>query len=242
MSSRLLIEGNKIDFREILTKTQIEDGIRPETYASQILEIRDEYTVVVSMPMLQGRLIPLSKGKKYQAFFYTLKGLYNCDIIVKDRHKNGNMYTMTITLETELCKYQRRQYYRLDKSIQIYYTILNGIQYETITQKRHFPESLSDISIYETGNTLDISGGGMRFIGPSKIETGKKILVVFDIVTDGRTVKFRLPATVIMSFSLENRLDRFEHRICFENISNAYREILIKYIFEEERKLRRSKR
>jgi c-di-GMP-binding flagellar brake protein YcgR len=43
-----------------------------------------------------------------------------------------------------------------------------------------------------------------------------------------------------MSFSLPNDSTKYEHRVEFENISKEYREILIKYIFEEERMMRKS--
>lgn len=242
MSMRLLVEGNKIDFRQILSKSQVSEGMKPQTYASQILDIYDDNMILVSMPMHHGRIVPFTKGEKYEAFFYTLKGLYNCKIEVVERYKSNNMYTMKIALEGSLSKYQRRQYYRLGKTIEIKYTELDSERYDIIINKRRFPESLSNIGLYTTGNTLDISGGGLRFTGTRHIKTGEKMLVIFEIYSGGEYFKFRLPATVIMSFELENHPGMYEHRICFDNISKVYREILIKYIFEEERKMRRNSR
>ena len=69
--------------------------------------------------------------------------------------------------------------------------------------------------------------------------TNKKMLVILDIFTASGHVKFRLPANVVLSLEVPDRAYRFEHRNEFENISKEYREILIKYIFEEERKMRK---
>ena len=80
----------------------------------------------------------------------------------------------------------------------------------------------------------------MRFVGRKMIETGIKLLLIFQIVVGGKEIKFGLPATVRMSFSLPNDSTKYEHRVEFENISKEYREILIKYIFEEERMMRKS--
>ena len=48
---------------------------------------------------------------------------------------------------------------------------------------------------------------------------------------------FVLPAKVVMSFSLD-KPGSYEHRIEFINMKNTIRDVLVRYIFEEERKLR----
>lgn len=40
----------------------------------------------------------------------------------------------------------------------------------------------------------------MRFVGRKMIETGIKLLLIFQIFVGGKEIKFRLPATVRMSF------------------------------------------
>ncbi len=238
MVNKILAEGDKIEFREILSPEQISDGVKPTVYVSQIFDFGDRDNLKVAMPILKGRLVPLSKGKKYDTFFYTSKGLYQCRSVIVDRYKSGNIYTMEIEFTTGLQKYQRRQYYRLEKSLELQYIELTEHDYNKMIETKKFPENLTDITCYSSGITADISGGGMRFVGKKKIDSGKKMLVIFNIQGDGKTIMFRLPALVILSFELTNKTNHFEHRIEFENISNEYREILIKYIFEEERKMR----
>lgn len=238
MANSVIAEGNKIDLKDILTQRQIENDETPNVYASQLLEFMKNGNLKVSMPFVQGRLVPLDKDKVFEAFFYTSKGLYQSKVKIIERYKSGNIYTMEVQMLSEPKKYQRRQYFRLEKEIQIKYTMLTEYDYKSIVEKRIFPEGLESPDIYSVGDTLDISGGGMRFIGRTKVDRNDRMLVIFEIVSDGKVVSFRLPAKIIMSFELPNHSNRFEHRIEFENISNAYREILIKYIFEEERKLR----
>ena len=242
MVNRLIIEGNKIDFKDILTQTQMKDGVVAKTYASQVLDIDDKGQMRVSMPIVQGRLVPLSKDRKYEAYFYTSKGMYQSNVVIVDRFRTGNIYTMEIRLLTEPVKYQRRQYYRLEKMIPIHYATISDEEYEFIVKNKQFPESLMEPDVYKSGETVDISGGGMRFIGRAKSEKGGRIVVDFDVTVDGKVIKYKLPSKVIMSFPLPNNSSMYEHRIEFQNIPDKYREILIRYIFEEERKLRKSKR
>lgn len=242
MVNHIIAEGDKIEFTEILSQEEDRDGKKANTYVSQLFDFLDNGNLRVAMPISKGRLIPLSKGLKYDIFFYTSKGLFQSKALIVDRYKSGNIYTMEIELTTELQKYQRRQFYRLEKTLQLHYVKLSDEDYHRIIKTRKFPENLKDIEIYEKGTSADISGGGMRFVGRTKIDTGSKVFVIFDIMSGDTYTKFHLPATVILSFELQNKMNYFEHRVEFENISKDYRELLIRYIFEEERKLRQNTR
>lgn len=238
MRNRLLAEGDKIEFRDIVSRADLDAGIKPRVYVSQIFEFTDKDTIRAAMPISKGKLVPLERGKRFDVFFYTSKGIYQCVCQIIDRNKSNNIYTVEIKLLTDLQKFQRRQYYRLEKTIPIYYVGLSEEDYLSILETRRFPEHMKDLDLFEQANTLDISGGGMRFVGRKKIEQGQKVLVMFDIDENGRAIRYRLPATVIISFNVPNRSGIFEHRVEYENITREYRELLIKYIFEEERKKR----
>ncbi len=240
--SKIISEGDKIEFTDILSPDDLMEGKKSNKYVSQVFDFTENGNIKVAMPILRGRLIPLTKGAKYEAFFYTSRGLFQCRALVVDRYKSGNIYTVEIELKSELQKYQRRQYYRLEKVIPIKYSQLSEINYVKMIKTRKFPEEMMDSSIYENGMSADISGGGMRFVGNKKIEKDDKVLIVFDVSSENVQTQFHLPASVILSFELPNRVNFFEHRVEFENISKEYREILIRYIFEEERKQRKNTR
>lgn len=242
MVDNLISEGDKIDFRDILTEAQVNNGVTPNVYVSQVLDFTENGNLMVAMPMRQRNLVPLSKGQQYEVFFYTHKGLYHSIAVIVDRFKSGNIYSMEISLTSELQKYQRRQYYRLEKSIAVKYARISEEEYITFLNDRTMPESIQTSVDFSDGTSLDISGGGLRFIGNKMIEKAGKLVVQFDIVSSGGPIRYCLPAKVIMSFELPDRINRFEHRIEFSGISSESREILIKYIFEEERKMRKNSR
>lgn len=242
MANRLITEGNKIDFKDILSKEQLNGGLTPATYASQVFEIRNDNILRVSMPIEHGRIIPLSKGKKFDAFFYTAKGLYQCRVIIIDRFKINNIYMMDIELLTEPVKYQRRQYYRLELNIPVRYMQITETESNVMANEEELPERLGNLSEYHTGETIDISGGGLRFTGDALVEKGNRLAVVFDIDYEGNIERYLLAADVIMSFAIPQHHGMYEHRVEFKDISKENREMLIKYIFQEERKIRKNNR
>lgn len=242
MANRLITEGNKIDFKDILSKEQLNGGLTPATYASQVFEIRNDNILRVSMPIEHGRIIPLSKGKKFDAFFYTAKGLYQCRVIIIDRFKINNIYMMDIEILTEPVKYQRRQYYRLELNIPVRYMQITETESNVMANEEELPERLENLSEYHTGDTIDISGGGLRFTGDTLVEKGNRLAVVFDIDYEGNIERYLLAADVIMSFAIPQHHGMYEHRVEFKDISKENREMLIKYIFQEERKIRKNNR
>lgn len=238
MGPKILKTGDKIEFRDIISAESEAEGVKANTYVSQVFEILPSGNINVAMPISKGQLVPLSRGKRFEAFFYTSKGIYHCRCLIEDRHKTDNFYTLEISLKTDLEKYQRRQYFRLEKTIPIYYVELTEEDYKSILETHHFPERLKNLNMFCEGTSLDISGGGMRFSGKVPVGNGKIVLVMFDVTDGEKTRKIRLPASVILSFKPPGRAGIYEHRVEFENITREYREILIRYIFEEERKQR----
>ena len=238
MGHRLLKTGDKIEFYDIISADDKAAGVKPRTYVSQIFEFTPNGNMNVAMPISKGQLVPLSKGKRFDTFFYTSKGVFQCRCLIVDRHKSDNLYTLEISMQNELKKYQRRKYFRLEKMMNVYYVELDNEDYMSILETHRFPEGLKSLDMFCEGTSLDISGGGMRFVGKKLVDTGKMVLIMFDVTDNGKNKKIRLPASVILSFKPPGRAGIYEHRIEFENITREYRELLIRYIFEEERKKR----
>ena len=111
-----------------------------------------------------------------------------------------------------------------------------------MANEEELPERLENLSEYHTGDTIDISGGGLRFTGDTLVEKGNKLAVVFDIDYEGNIERYLLAADVIMSFAIPQHHGMYEHRVEFKDISKENREMLIKYIFQEERKIRKNNR
>ena len=91
-----------------------------------------------------------------------------------------------------------------------------------------------------SGINCGLSGGGCRFNTDEQLKTGDRIRIKFDFIIRNELRKMELEADIIVSEKLMDRQGVFENRAEFCNISNKDREDLIKYIFEQERRLRKN--
>lgn len=241
MIEDILSLGDKIEMKEILHTLKEEKHENIPVYTSQILEFDDEYEGVlnIAMPILEGRLIPLEVGRKFELFFYAKKGMYSCNAEIVNRYKSRNVYVLVVNLLTDLKKYQRRQYFRLGTNI--------NVQYKIFTQEdeKYFRlmGEASDEMInrpFSKGLSVDISGGGIKFISGDNLQKGTKLLLKIGLPLDDETTKdCEVVARVVFTGAVKGRKDEFENRVEFAQIKEEDREQLIKFIFKEERNQRK---
>ena len=86
---------------------------------------------------------------------------------------------------------------------------------------------------------VDISGGGAKFISDRQFERESKILFVFSLNLNGKQTEFSVIGKIILSDQIEGRNGEYKNHVQFVNIKDRDREGIIRYIFEEERKIRR---
>ena len=93
--------------------------------------------------------------------------------------------------------------------------------------------------VMKDGVIVDISGGGVRFVTKTKYEKETKIFFSFSLNINNKPVEFKTLGIVLESKELKNRPGEYENRVQFINMQADERETIIRYIFEEERKIRR---
>jgi c-di-GMP-binding flagellar brake protein YcgR len=238
METELLEIGAKIELKSKyigLAEAEKEHKV----YVSQILDIKDSETIVAAMPIQEGHVIPLEVGTILDAYFYTQKGIFQAQINVLSRGKERNIHIMEISLETPLTKFQRRQFYRLDCSIPLEIAILQDEEIKKYFDSGIEPEQLDEY--YVDAVIKDISGGGLRVISEQDYSFQNEMNVF---------LRFPLPFSTGMEWffvmgkiiNIEKKKTYFDVRIVFEHISNESREKIVKYIFEEQRRLRQKER
>lgn len=210
--------GDKVELVTELTATGEQNQ-----YFSKIQEITPEGEVVILAPFVAGRIIPLELDEKYGMCVYTNKGLYRCEIQVVNRSKVDKLHLITLEILTALQKYQRRQFYRLDCML-----------------KFHYKDDEEDT--WSDGTILDISGGGIRFTSHIELIQKKGVVNHIQIECGGEIKHLYLSGVIIKSERMKGNERVFENRVEFDAISNEDREIIIKFVFEEERRRRKNKK
>lgn len=235
--SKYVKPGDKLDVIPIVERGP-KDGGKTQ-YRTKVYDVVSDDEVKLNMPMDGTKLILLPVGKEYELCFYTDSGLYQCFATVKDRYKSNNVFVVSMELTSGLRKFQRREYYRLNCVLDMKCTELDVNDASSFTSPVEFVET--DFTMQD-GVIVDISGGGIRFISNTKFNPETKIMFSFELMIGAKEVKFKSLGRILVSNEIENRPDNFENRVQFIDMPADERESIIRYIFEEERKIRRKEK
>jgi c-di-GMP-binding flagellar brake protein YcgR len=245
MANELMAVGDKIDLIRISNVEMKETSVQ---YKSKILDIVDDKHIKISMPMKNGRVIPLEVGARYRLWMYSKNSLYTCESIIEERYRSGNLFVLEVFLETNLKKLQRREYYRINCMIEIKYRLFTEEEkYRNLLKKDEFSgneakeECQKELERLETnwqkGNIIDLSGGGAKINIDSECKVDDILLLKFLVLNNYEQEHIECQARVIEGINVENKLRKYEYRIEFIELKKEYRDAIVKFIFEEERKL-----
>lgn len=203
--------GDRIEIIKITTKSE-------RTYPSQILDIINEGNYLISGPIWQNQIIPIHKGEKIKiSYVVKNKGRYAFDALVI-RREYKNIYILEIQKISNIKKYQMRRYYRFNISIPVIKEFVLKIKAE------------EEILIEEC-KTKDISGSGFRLYSNYKHDVGDIVRCKFNIEENPIGIKGKVVRI--------EKVDTFDYKyslgIDFIDISEQNRDIIIKFIFKQER-------
>ena len=239
MANELLLVGTKIELKRA-SKTQKVDGEASVAYVSQILDRDEDGNIIAAMPISEGHIVPIEVGSVFQAYFYTSKGIFKGRCRIASRGKEQNIFVMTIQLVDELVRYQRREYYRLTCLIDAKVRILNVTEVLEYSKNFEMPEELSGEP--EDCVIVDISGGGVRFISNRSYPRDGYVYLEFNTSSVSGEQEFKLMGRVVMSIKSEANNGKYDNRIQFKVNSKDKREEIVKFIFDEQRRLRQKER
>lgn len=246
MISDFISLGDRLDLNQAKKKSSGSDS---KVYLSQILDIVDDETLNIAMPMEHGRVIPLSVDELFDMRIYTQKGLYQTKVKVTDRFRKSNIFILVVHIESNLVKQQRREFYRLQCLMDVKYreiseqellleTRVSKGEFETEEDKQNCIAALDKIkNEYILGTVLDISGGGVRFLSNKQHEKTSTIQLSLQFPDNPRKVRL-IKGEIIASVPMISNTGKYEHRSQFR-ITKDERESIIKFIFEEERRQRK---
>lgn len=251
MANEVIPIGTKIEMQSAGRRIIKTEPVAAEIYISQLLQWTDMNQAVIAVPTYQGRLIPLRLEDTYELQFVTSKGLYRCKGKILNRSKTSNNIAVAeVKFTSALEKYQRRQFYRMNCIVPLTFSVLTEVQKDlyktkkrclTLEQKLEIDKKIKNQEIkFLKGVMLDISGGGMRFNSESKQKSGD-ILLLQPALPE--SLMKRVPLLIGYVISCRRIPNKepvlYDNRIEFVEISPAEQELIITYIFKEERDRRK---
>ena len=232
--------GQRVDMKAVRRVKLSNEENRDKVYSTKIYDLVNEDTLELVMPMEQTKLILLPVDGEYEVFFYTDNGLYESTVRITDRYKSNNVYILLVELQTNLRKYQRRDFYRYSCALDMETRGLTPDEVVAFRKGEYYqiPPGLPSAK----GVIVDISGGGLRFTSKALYERDSLILCSYGLFIHGGAKEYEIICKVLDARDIPNRSGEFEYRVQFVNLDNDEREEIIQYIFEEERKNRRKER
>ncbi len=229
--SDVLKPGSKIDIRFL-------NQGGGKVYKSSVFDYVSATEMEITMPTDNGKMVLFQNGTACEFLFYTMSGLYNCETIVTNRYKKEGFYLLLVRITSVPKKFQRREHFRV--------SYLQDFLYFKIPKEVAEMEKTSDlinevtkihyIAEKQIGTLKDLSGGGIRFITGEELEVDSYILSVLR-VSDDKT--FYLATRIIACEPAEQLRNKYLVRARFEYKDEEDQESLIKFVFEEDRRIRK---
>ena len=232
MIDKYLSPGDKVEIRfaQRMAITDESTERKYKTYLSKINQMLDEDQIEILMPIEQSRMVLLPRNAMGTLVIYTSNGLFQCEVKVADRYKKDNIYLQVLELISGIKKYQRREYYRYSCTVPVFSRCLTEEEQRTMV----WDETQKGIE----GSTLDIGGGGVRYLVSEQMTSGEMVICYLELEIKNNVREIQALGKILSVRPVKDS-NLFEVRVQFEKISNAAREQIIQYIFEDERKRRK---
>ena len=208
-----------------------------KTYKSSVFDIFSETELEIGMPTENGRMVLFQVGMECQFYFYTQKGIFTCEGVVKERYKKDNFYLLSIKTTSELKKFQRRDFFRVECTEDFYYYAIPKEVAELETTEEIF-EIISDLDYMDKvrfGHMQDLSGGGGRFMANEDLEIGSFVVSVIRLTNNKVDKTFYLVTEVISCDPVEKIPGKKMIRCKYWYKDAKDRELIIRYVFEQDR-------
>lgn len=242
MLSNIINAGDKIDLYLKESRLSNEKKTTPRRiYKSMIYDITGESEIRIAMPFESGKVILLPVDGRYIMDFYTNGGIYQSYGKIIDRYKDKNLYVLVVELISKLEKIQRREFYRFNCSLELSIALISEkeLSFESIEK---IEESREVALVWSETCIADISGGGIRFISDTIFGRDDYVICKFKLFVRHSIKEFIVKGRIITSEKLVNVDKKYENRLCFIDMSKEDTEDIVRYIFEEERRLQKNRK
>lgn len=212
--SKLIKIGDKIQVKEIDKKST-------NSYVSQISDIKNDNIIEILFPMIKNNTIAISDGEILELITTKQEAVYEfIAVVVGIRY--DNIPVLQIKIISEPKKIQRRNFYRLK--------IVKPIRYRIFDTSGDSEK----VNEYFEGILLDISEGGIMFYTKKEMDLNDLLDLEIDLDTDSI---IQLKGIIVRKQYNTEKSFLYEYGVRFQNPTRTEKDVLMKFIFQEQRKL-----
>lgn len=190
-----------------------------QSYTSQVVEILDDEFIDVLIPIHKKRDVYLKQDAMLKVIVTKGEAVYEFKAVLHEK-LFGRIPLLRLKVLAEINKIQRRDYYRLK--------VLKDIEARLVEdfKEKKFGETFK-------GNLHDISAGGLNFSTRKELQENDMLELTLNL-NDKKLVVYGI---VLRRTLTNNYKASYAYGVKFEKITEAERNEIVKYIFEEQRRL-----
>jgi len=181
----------------------------------RIVSIESETEIVTEVPMENGHLLSMHNGTNFEMTYYAEASIFIQKTEVVTRFLSGSIVCVRLFLDGDVKRTNRRQYFRLP-------VLIEGF-------------SRGGKEPYKPMTTTNLSAGGIRFVTLEKYNPGQYIQMKIPFKED----TLDLVGEVISCNLIQDSMRRHDVRVRFERISSREEGIILQYLFEKQRNIKR---
>ncbi|MCD4712105.1 MAG: PilZ domain-containing protein [Clostridiales bacterium] len=212
------------------------------TLTSFVYEVVNDERLIISNPIHEGHLYAMERRYGYYFRFYIEnQGMYLFKGTMIERLLYDNLPSVSIKLDSEIKRIQRRKFYRVNFKSKGHFLIEKKIPEHEIAKKKALLntrfKSEKDVIIEEASiekfpfESLDLSGGGIRVLTRKVFESGE--LIKGEVLLNNMWNKFSGEVTRVQ----KKDDNHYEVGIRFIDLDSATQSRIVSYVFEIERNL-----
>ncbi len=247
MKSEQLKPGAKVTitpFQEIAKEEK--PGQEKTRYQTVLHDIKDDGTIVIELPIVERKLITLPSEVRYEfVFSISSNGFLMAIGKVLRRYKQNGFFLMDVELISSLEKFQRREYFRLECFLPALCISLGGkdLPIDTIADYEEFArETMDQGHPIGHGTITNISGGGAHFV--TSLDLGDTAYILLRVSFEEEKEEESPEAESQLLCEVLDKIyepdkRNYAYRLKFIFRNNKFREKIIRFVFDEQRKIRR---
>lgn len=209
---------------EFLVNNKLEIEVNDEIYKSNIQDIGEDY-IGISIPVNNGKYLPLTKGEEVTGTYYCGKDIYRFATVVIGR-KIDRILIIILKKPESLELFQRRNFVRVPLMIDVFCAL--------ICEDKNICNVNDNQVEFFNAYSIDISGGGMKVVLDSnlrdKVDYGDILMVTIPQQDDNLTVKGR-----IMRINNDKKNPKIICGLSFIDLDKNTRERIIGLVFKTMR-------
>jgi c-di-GMP-binding flagellar brake protein YcgR len=216
--------GTRLDF-ELINSLGEKIG---QSYVSQLVEVVDNEHILIACPIHESRLMLILPGTRTRMLFlHVMHGLISFTGAISGKEKRDNLLLLRVKMEGTFERLQRRKYFRLD-------CFLNA-SYRILPEEMQGEDTPKEQSVVKKTISRNLSGNGAGIVTEEELPKGTRLETEIKL-TESSTIK--VICKVVRCILMEGvKGKKYDIGLYFTHVSAKDQELLIKFIFDQQRLL-----